>query len=376
MDDLALMRRAMELAARGRGRVEPNPMVGCVLARDGHIIGEGYHEYFGGPHAEPNALASCDDPSAATAYVTLEPCCHRNKKTPPCAPALIAAKISRVVAACKDENPAVAGKGLQMLRDAGVAVESGLLNAESRQMNAAYSKLTSYHQPYVTLKWAQTADGKIAGAGGKRMAISGAKSLELVHQLRSRCDAILVGIGTVLADDPLLTARIVDPPRHPVRIVLDSNLRIPIKSQLVQSARQSPVWVYCSETIFGAESERVSALRSCGVNVASLTSDRDGKLSLEYLLDELGIKKFTHLLVEPGPTLARSFIRRNLSDRVWVFRSEMRAATDDAPAAVKTNYPQTKSIALDRDILTEHLNAESPAFFMMQGSVDLPDPER
>jgi len=376
MDDLALMRRAMELAIRGRGRVEPNPMVGCVLAHDGRIIGEGYHEYFGGPHAEPNALASCDDPFGATAYVTLEPCCHRSKKTPPCAPTLIAAKISRVVAACEDENPAVAGKGLQMLRDAGVTVESGLLNAESRQMNAAYSKLTSHHRPYVTLKWAQTADGKVAGAGGRRLAISGAKSLELVHQLRSRSNAILVGIGTVLADDPLLTARIADPPRQPVRIVLDSNLRIPIESQLVKTARETPVWVYCSETTFRAKAERVSALQSYRVIVASLPNEGEGKLSLGHLLDELGMKKLTHLLVEPGPALGQSFIAENLADRVWIFRSTMRLDADDAPAAIKIDYPQTEIITLDRDILTEYLNPASPVFFMMRRSVDLPDPMR
>ena len=158
MGDVELMRRAIELAMRGRGRVEPNPMVGCVLVRNGEIISEGYHEYFGGPHAEANALSANADVKGATAYVTLEPCCHTNKKTPPCARALIAAKIARVVAAGEDPNPPVAGKGFQELREAGISVETSLLEAEARQLNAAYFKSLSQCRPYVTLKWAQTAE--------------------------------------------------------------------------------------------------------------------------------------------------------------------------------------------------------------------------
>src|SRR5579872_327408 len=181
MDETGLMRRAMELAMRGRGRVEPNPMVGCVLVRGGQIIGEGYHEYFGGPHAEPNALTSCADARGATAVVTMEPCCHLKKKTPPCTRALIGAGVARVVAAGEDANPAVSGKGFAELRDAGIEVVTGLLGAEAKQLNAAYFKLVSQARPYVTLKWAQTADGKIAGAGGKRLTISNAASWNVVH---------------------------------------------------------------------------------------------------------------------------------------------------------------------------------------------------
>jgi diaminohydroxyphosphoribosylaminopyrimidine deaminase / 5-amino-6-(5-phosphoribosylamino)uracil reductase len=371
MGDADLMRRAMELAMRGRGRVEPNPMVGCVLVKNGRIVGEGYHEYFGGPHAEPNALSKCPESEGATAYVTLEPCCHLNKKTPPCTRALIAARISRVVGACEDANPSVSGKGFQELREAGIHVETGLLEAEARQLNAAYFKLLSQRRPYVTLKWAQTADGKIAGRSGARLAISNARSLEAVHRLRSRCDAVLVGIGTVIADDPLLTARVADPPRVPVRIVLDSNLRISLEGQLVKTASQSPVLVCCGDEAFEERSEAVAELKGRGVEVVPLPGDAIGELSLEHLLDELGSRKMTHLLVEPGTKLAQSFLRRNLADRVWIFRSPMRVDAADAPVAAHFDYPMTRRIAMDGDELTEFLNPSSAVFFSPRRSADL-----
>lgn len=371
MDEIDLMRRAIELAMRGRGRVEPNPMVGCVLVKDGRIVGEGYHEYFGGPHAEPNALAACAEAEGATAYVTMEPCCHLNKKTPPCTRALIGAKIARVVGACEDANPSVSGKGFQELRDAGIRVETGVLEKEARQLNAAYFKLVSQGRPYVTLKWAQTADGKIAGAGGRRLAISNARSMEAMHRLRSRCDAVLVGIGTVLADDPLLTARVGDRPREAVRIVLDSNLRIGLESQLVRTASQSPVLVCCGEAAILEKADAVSALRGRGVELMTIPADPIGGLSLEHLLDKLGARKMTHLLVEPGVKLAQSFLRKNLADRVWIFRSPMRTEAADAPAAVRIDYPVSGRISLDGDELSEYLNPGSEVFYSLEGSVDI-----
>ncbi len=207
------------------------------------------------------------------------------------------------------------------------------MEAEARQLNAAYFKSLSQHRPYVTLKWAQTADGKIAGTGGRRLAISNAKSLEMMHRLRSFCDAILVGIGTVLSDDPLLTARVNAPPRQAVRIVLDSNLRIGLDSQLVKTAEQSRVLVYCSGAAFLQKSKAAAALRGRGVEIRALPIDPAGGLSLGHLLDELGVEKMTHLLVEPGVKLAQSFVWENLADRVWIFRSAIRAEAEDAPAA-------------------------------------------
>src|SRR3954471_10785311 len=220
--DIQMMRRAVRLAMNGRGRVEPNPMVAAVLVKGGRVIGEGFHPHFGGPHAEPTALANCtESPEGATAYVTLEPCCHTNKKTPPCVPALIAAKIARVVCGCVDPNPDVNGKGLDQLRAAGIAVDVNVLEDPAKQLLAPFVARTVYDRPYVTLKWAETADGKVAGPGGERLQISNPRSSRLVRELRARCDAVLVGLNTVLTDDPLLTVRDVPAalsPRRPFRV--------------------------------------------------------------------------------------------------------------------------------------------------------------
>src|SRR5262245_46448614 len=196
---------------KGRGRVEPNPMVGCVIVKDGRVIGEAYHGRFGGPHAEPGALAACtENCRGATAYVTLEPCCHTNKKTTPCAPKLIEAGIARVVMGCTDPNPNVDGRGVNMLRAAGIDVVGPILERETKQLNAAFFKGTLFARPYVTLKWAESSDGKVAGAGGKRSQISNDRAMKVVHEMRARSDTILVGINTVLADDPQLTVRNVE----------------------------------------------------------------------------------------------------------------------------------------------------------------------
>src|SRR4051794_14532504 len=192
--DEAFMRRALRLAMNGRGLVEPNPMVACVLVKDGRVIGEGYHAKFGGPHAEPNALANCtESPEGATAYVTLEPCCHTNKKTPPCAPRLIEAKIGRVVIGCLDPNPAVNGKGLAVLREAGIRVDGPLLEPAANQLIAPFLAHVRHARPYVTLKWAESRNGKVAGRLGRRVKITNEVSDALVHVLRGRCDAIAVG---------------------------------------------------------------------------------------------------------------------------------------------------------------------------------------
>src|SRR5687768_16410958 len=240
--DEHMMRRAIRLAMNGRGRVEPNPMVGCVIVKNDRVIGEGYHGEFGGPHAEPAALAACtESPEGATAYVTLEPCCHTNKKTPPCTPALIAAKIARVVVGSVDPNPDVNGQGLDELRAARIRVTQGVLEESAKQLLAPFIARVVYDRPYVTLKWAETADGKVAGPRGERLQISNEKSTRVVHELRARSDAILVGINTVLTDDPMLTPRDVPTTRRIIRAVLDARLRIPMSCKLVRTARQSRV---------------------------------------------------------------------------------------------------------------------------------------
>jgi diaminohydroxyphosphoribosylaminopyrimidine deaminase/5-amino-6-(5-phosphoribosylamino)uracil reductase len=360
------MQHAIELAMRGRGRAEPNPMVGCVLVRQGRIIGEGFHRQSGGPHAEREALAACTEPTAdATAYVTLEPCCHTNKQTPPCVPALVEAKIARVVLGCIDPNPAVAGKGIAQLRQAGVAVETGMLEPQCRQLLAAFYAQMVLSRPYVTLKWAESADGKVAGPGGARLQISNATSMKLVHELRSRCDAILVGIGTVLADDPLLTARVDDPPRRLMRIVLDSRLRIPLEAKLVRTARETPTAVYCAS---GADAAKVRALHERGVEVVEV--DARERVAITEVLRDLHRRRVSHVLVEGGPTVARRFIEENLVDRVWRFAAQARVDSPTAPDAPRLEGVVTGELDVAGDRLVEMLNPRGEAFFSAEASAD------
>lgn len=367
------MRRAIALAMRGRGDVEPNPMVGCVIVRDGRIIGEGWHRQFGGPHAEREALAAfAESPRGATAYVTLEPCCHLDKKTPPCVPALLEAGIARVVVGCGDPNPKVSGRGLEQLRQAGVAVETGLLGDQCRQLIAPFIATTLHRRPYVTLKWAQSADGLMAGRGGRRMQITGDAATHAVHELRSRCDAILVGIGTVLADDPLLTTRGVEHPRRLVRVVADSRLRIGLASRLVQTAPEVPLIIAHAP---GANEAARRALESAGARLLEVPEESPGRLSLPDLLRSLltlaAAPRCTHLLVEPGPTLARRFLETGLADRVWILRSPGPIDEPDAPQAPDVSYLVTGSANIGGDELTEYLNPKSDVFAAMEPSADL-----
>jgi diaminohydroxyphosphoribosylaminopyrimidine deaminase/5-amino-6-(5-phosphoribosylamino)uracil reductase len=357
--DTAMLRRAINLAMNGRGAVEPNPMVGCVIVKDGRVIGEGYHEKFGGPHAEPNALAACtESPQGATAYVTLEPCCHANKKTPPCAPRLIEAKIARVVVGCLDPNPEVNGKGLAKLRAARIEVAGPVLEDEAKQLIAPFLARVNHGRPYVTLKWAESADGKIAGPGGKRVQISNRSSSALIHQLRARCDAIMVGINTVLCDDPMLTVRGAATQRPLLRVVLDRNLRIPLESRLVQTARENSLLVGCGVAVLESANPRLGALRDQGVAVFPVPF-------LERALIALATQQVTHLVVEPGPTLARSFFEADIADRLWVIRSPNVIGDASAPgaAAVPTHFVETGRMDVDGDTLSEYLNPRSPAYF-------------
>jgi diaminohydroxyphosphoribosylaminopyrimidine deaminase/5-amino-6-(5-phosphoribosylamino)uracil reductase len=378
--DQHFLRRAIRLAMNGRGRVEPNPMVGCVIVgRDGRVIGEGFHEQFGGPHAEPNALAACaragESPAGATAYVTLEPCCHTNKKTPPCAPRLIEARLARVVVGCLDPNPQVNGKGIAMLRAAGIEVVGPVLEAEAKQLIAPFLATTTLGRPYVTLKWAESADSKVAGPAGRRTQISNERSMRLVHDLRGRSDAILVGIGTVLADNPLLTTRGESPGRPLLRVLLDGGLKVPLDSRLVATAEQSPLWVFCSEAAVRSDprlASRMAELRARGVVVHPVATVPGGGVSLPLVLAELARARATHVSVEPGPRLARSFFDSGLVDRLWVFRSPNRIGDQTAPAAaaVPSGYVASGELEMDGDRLTEYLNSAGKAFFAAEPSAD------
>src|SRR6266850_6200593 len=358
--DETFMRRALDLAARGRGSVEPNPMVGCVIVRDGRVIGDGYHQKYGEPHAEREALAAArESPRGATVYVNLEPCCHTNKKTPPCVPALIEAGVAKVVVGCVDPNPQVSGKGIEALRAAGIDVNVGLLEAESKQLNAAYFARVVAARPYVTLKWAQSADGKVAGAGGHRMQISNELSMSVVHELRARSDAILVGIGTVLADDPLLSAR-GRGLRPLLRAVLDSSLRIPLQSRLVKTIFASTV-VYC--TLDASTSDKAHALEERGIHVIGIPVGRMGKPAPKFVLNDLAARGVTHLVVDAGPTLGQSLIDQGLADRIWIIHSPIVIGAPDAPSAPIAPYPEVASLDLRGDRLVEMLNPHSDVFF-------------
>ena len=322
-DAKQFMSRALALAARGLGLVEPNPMVGAVIVRAGRELACGWHGRFGGPHAEVEALAAASqagtDVRGATMYVTLEPCSHHGK-TPPCTDALIAAGIARVVAAMADPDPRVCGRGLRRLREAGVDVEVGLCEAAARELLAAYVKLRTLVRPWVICKWAQTADGCLALPPGEGRWVTGEASRRRVHELRSWCDGVCVGIGTLLADDPLLTNRS-GAGRRPARVVLDATLRTPPDCRLVRTASDvEPVVVATTHRAAAERDEAADALRRAGVELIELPAAADGRgVDIAALLDELGRRQWTRLLVEGGAAVLRSVVLGGLADELWAF---------------------------------------------------------
>lgn len=314
--DEQFMARAIALARRGEGFVEPNPMVGCVIASGGKVIGEGYHRRFGGPHAEIDALKRCSQSTnGATAYVTLEPCCHHGK-TPPCTDAFLDARLSRVVVAIRDPNPIVRNKGIRRLRRAGVAVEVGIHEHEAAEIIAPFATRIRLGRPYVIAKWAQSLDGKLATRTGVAKWISCETSRRRVHQLRARVDAVLVGSGTVLADDPALTARNVKLRRRALRVVLDGRLRMPVTCQLSDTSESWPTIVFTTRS--RAASHKADRLRRKGVDVIACPSNR-GRLAPKSWLGRLADLDVTNLLVEGGPAVLSSLLQAGLVDEAWVF---------------------------------------------------------
>jgi len=313
--DLRLMRKALLLAGRGRGRVEPNPMVGAVVVRDGEVVGHGHHARFGGPHAEPAALAdSGAAANGATVYVTLEPCSHRGK-TPPCADALIEAGVSRVVIATPDPNPDTSGRGPKRLRDAGIDVTEGVLEAEARALNARYERHLDSEFPHTIAKWAMTLDGKIADVDRGSRYITGPDSRRLVHEIRGSVDAIVVGIGTLLADDPDLTVREGEPTRSPVRVVLDSKLRTPTMAKVVAQVAEMPTWIVTTET---ADPERRAALESAGCRVLPVPS-ADGHVDLAAAFRALSSEGIGRVLLEGGGAVHTAAFRAGIVHQVMAF---------------------------------------------------------
>ncbi|MDA9473195.1 5-amino-6-(5-phosphoribosylamino)uracil reductase [Bradyrhizobium sp. CCBAU 65884] len=357
--DRRFMELALALGRRGQGRTWPNPAVGAVVVKDGVIVGRGWTQTGGRPHAEPEALRRAGETArGATLYVTLEPCSHFGK-SPPCADAVIAAGIKRVVAAIEDPNPEVAGQGHARLRAAGITVELGLCAAEAAFDHAGHFRRIRDKRPHVILKLAVSPDGKIGAAGGKPVAITGEAVRNRVHLLRAQSDAILVGIGTVLADDPLLTCRLPGmAARSPVRVVLDQSLRIPGGSKLIGSARETPLWVMGSDL---AEAAAATRLGATGAQVIRIPPASASGLDLPAALHALAGKGITRLMVEGGSRVAASFVAADLVDEIWLFRGTEAVgsggvdALDALPLSKITQsqaYKVHASETFDKDTLT------------------------
>ena len=321
MPEEKYMRRAVELALKGSGRVNPNPMVGAVIVKDGRILGEGYHERYGDLHAERNAIAHAKslghDIAGSTIYVTLEPCSHYGKQ-PPCALALIEEKIARVVVGSDDPNPLVCGRGCQMLREKGIDVVTHFLREECDAINEVFFHYIQTKTPYVAMKYAMTMDGKIACYTGDSKWVSGEESRNHVQKLRNHYRGIMVGIGTVLADDPMLSCRM-EGGRDPIRIICDDYLRIPVSSRLVASAKEQPLIVACLQGTDRIFTERKAALEEAGVQVLPVPGGPGGSVDLRQLMRELGEREIDGILLEGGGTLNESALRAGIVQKVYCY---------------------------------------------------------
>ncbi len=320
LNDQDYMRMALELAAQGAGWVSPNPMVGAVIVKDGKIIGKGFHERYGQPHAERNALAACTEPpEGAVMYVTLEPCCHHGKQ-PPCVDAVIGAGISRVVVGSGDPNPLVAGKGIRILKEHGILVTEHVLEEDCERLNEVFFHYIQTRRPFVVMKYAMTMDGKIAAYTGASKWITGEAARRHVQQQRSRYRAIMAGVGTVLADDPLLTCRIAGG-RNPVRIICDSTLRTPLTAQVVATASQAPTWIAtcCTQE----EKHRPYLEAGCRILVVDQAGDQknavNGRISLTALMERLGREEIDSVLLEGGGTLNWSALQEGIVQKVQAY---------------------------------------------------------
>ncbi len=313
--DEKYMRQALQLARRGLGKTSPNPMVGAVIVAGDRIVAQGYHRYFGGDHAEVDAIKHAkEDVAGATMYVTLEPCTHFGK-TPPCVDAIVRAKIRRVVIGTLDPFPEMQGKSLQILKEHGIETTVGVLEDDCRALNEVYLKYTSTGMPFVTVKFAQTLDGRIATAEGSSRWISSPPSRKIAHRLRARHDAILVGVGTVLADDPELTTRLV-PGRNPARVVLDSRLSIPLEARVLKDQTSARTLVAATPA---ADAEKAAALARMGIEVLTAPPDSEGRVDVRKLLKMLAERQISSVLVEGGAATITSFLRAGLADRLVVF---------------------------------------------------------
>jgi len=340
------MQRALNLAARARGRTSPNPAVGAVLVKDGQVVGEGFHRKAGTPHAEVMALQRAGESArGATLYVSLEPCCHMGR-TPPCCEAVINQGVARVVAATLDPNPLVAGQGIARLQKAGISTGVGILQEQARRLNEFFFKYIKEGRPFVTLKTAMTLDGKIATHTGDSRWISSEAAREYVHRLRNLHDAIMVGIGTVLADDPQLNTRLnIEERRDPLRVILDPDLQLPLDSKIVVSSREQATLVFANRT---GDPERIKVLEERGVEVYSLEGEGP-VLELDLVLKELGQRGICSLLLEGGAEINAAMLEKRLVDKlIWVIAPKI-IGGKAAPGPVAGPGRQLMSEALRLD---------------------------
>ena len=312
MQDKYYMKLALKLAKKGRCYVSPNPLVGAVIVKEERIIGRGYHQHYGGNHAEINALKNAsEDACGSTLYVTLEPCCHEGK-TPPCIDSITKHKIARVIIGSIDPNPIVSCRGISNLQSCGIDVKTGVLEPECRKLNEVFFLFMEKKLPFVTIKYAQTLDGRIATATGQSKWISSAASLKFTHKLRAQHDAILVGAGTVIKDNPELTVRLVRG-RNPLRIIVDSALKIPAKSKVLQNLSQNKTII---ATIKKASDPQFQRLTNLGAEVITVVADKQGNVDLKKLLKILAQKNISSLLIEGGAQIITSILMNNLANRM------------------------------------------------------------
>jgi len=318
MNDLNIIKECFKLAKKGKGFVSPNPLVGAVLVKNEKIIGKGYHKKYGTAHAEVNAIKNSKvDVSGSTLYCNLEPCCHKNKQTPPCVPLIIKKKIKRVVISNLDPNKAVSGKGVKQLRDAGIEVVTGVLEKEGSELNKFYFKYTGEKLPFVTLKIAQSIDGKISLSKKKQTWLTGKKSIEYVHKLRTEYDAVLVGAGTIKTDNPMLTVRNVRG-RNPIRVIIDGKLSIPINSKVIECSDPQKTIIITSNT---SSERKIKQMSAKGIKVFKLNSLSNNRINLRSVIRFLAKQNITSVLVEGGSEIFTQFVEQNLFDEIIILQS-------------------------------------------------------
>lgn len=355
------MALALRLASKGRGTTSPNPMVGALVVRQGRVVGQGVHLRPGRPHAEILALRQAGTRArGATLYVTLEPCCHLKKRTPPCVPAVAQSGVGRVVIAMRDPNPLVKGRGIAQLRRAGLSVTTGVARHEAEELNNAYRHWVATHRPYVTLKAGMTLDGQIATASGESQWITGKPSRQEAHQLRRQVDAVLVGVGTIVSDDPSLTARIgaqlrKPAARQPLRIVVDSKLRIPLNARVL--ARQAEARTLVATTR-SASPARLRAIQKKGIETIALPAVR-GRVSLPALLKELGRRGIISLLVEGGSEMNAAMLKAKLVDHVRLYVAPTLLGGRDAKGLIGGKSPARLAQAVNlRNVRTRSVGGD------------------